>query len=160
MNYNHYNKIHEFVTNKLFPYVTIHADFTVFGDYLTAFSDLPSGKWLRNRKNGILMRNHFAMNAEEFLKDFSKYCISFLTVEAGENKMTYRIIYQYSSEIHLEAFLLIWVERDMVLSCIVANICMKNRDKFPEFLKKLEKYKLTGDSADISPRYGFSPPPK
>jgi len=160
MNFDHCNKTYEYIKTKLFPHVTIRANFIKFEDYLTAFSELPSGKWLRNEKSVILMRTHFLMNTEEFAKDYAKYCVSFYFIGDDPTKITYRIIYQVSPELHLEVFVFTWMEKETVFSFAIANVVMKYSNKFIDFLKTLEKYKLTGNTSDASPLPGFLQQPK
>lgn len=154
MNYDNINLIHDYWKEKIIPYLSHNMNITSFEDYLNRFSYLPSGNWMHRFELISFLRVPFLINPVEFVKQYESKCVSFFSPSKPEEGV-YRIIYQISNTLHVDAALWMWVEQKEVQAYVALFVCFNNDAEFLSFSESMEKFKLIGDTENIK-TFGFA----
>lgn len=154
MNYDHFDQVHTYWINKIFPNLEHNMTITSFDDYLRQVSSLPSFTWLKEARDISIIRLHLCIDPAEFTKQYKKHCVTYACPSKPEDGM-HRIIYQISPTIHIEAALFIWVEKKKRQSYLSMFICYKDKKELIKFLEEIYPLRRTGDTSDASKEGGF-----
>ena len=154
MNYNHLNKISEYVQTNLLPHFESRLTVQSFEDYLKRFSGIPRGRWMRDLDSLQISRTIFAVDPSALAEQYKPHCVAHLT-PMKPDEGAHRVIYQMSPTLHFEMAVLLWVEHDVVNSFASVTACYKNMKEYLEFCSEIWKLRRTGNTADAASPVGF-----
>lgn len=100
MNFDHINKVSDYVREKLMPHMRNLMSLSDFGQYLTRVSEQPSCKWMR-KEIRVFPLSYF-VDPEAFMKKYAKKCVSFIG-SGHPQEGAIHIVYQMSPTMHVLA---------------------------------------------------------
>ena len=156
MNYDHCNKVHEYWIEKIFPHLVHNYSASSFDSYLKAFSFLPSGKWIHDLEKIKFSRVAFAVDPEQLVSKYKKYCVTYNAPIRPEDGVQ-RVIYQVSPTLHFESAFWVWVEHDRVNAYASVFVCFNDEKEYLEVLKDLWQFKQQGNTEERTIPPGFLP---
>lgn len=145
MNFDHINKVSDYVRENLMPHMRTLVPLPDFGNYLLRISECPSCKWMKNEIR-ILPINYF-VDPEAFMKKYAKMCVSFSGTGAPQEG-AFCIIYQITPTFHVLARLYHWVENNDVKAYLMLACAYRDHKEYLEFFDGNKDLRCIGDTEE------------
>lgn len=145
MNFEHVNKIADYVRSKVMPYLKNTIQITDFGYYLTKMSETPSCRWMR--KDIRVFPVNYCVEPIRFLQKYEKRCVAFVGTPSPQEGVM-NIVYQLSPTFHVLARFYHWIENDEVLAYLMLTCAYKEYNDFLEFYDDNISLRMVGNSEE------------
>lgn len=160
MNYTYVNRIFDYYSLSIEPFLSHHFSVVSLEDYLKRLSYVSHGRWLRDPNLVRMTTIALPIDPEKLVKLYSNHCVTYNTPIKQEDGYR-RAIYQVSPTLHFEASFWFWIEQEILQSYASVIVCYNNNNKkeFDDFVEVMIKNRRTGNTEDKVSAYGFTPIP-
>ena len=151
MNFDHVNKVSDYVRHKLYPHLNCRMQVADFGNYLSKMAESNSFKWMRSDLKALPIP--YFLDPIKFSSKYAKKCVAFTGTSSPQDG-SLNIIYQITPTFHVLARLYHWVELEEIKAYLTLTVAFKDFEEYLEFFDSNSELRMVGNTEDRAA--GFS----